>query len=99
MGFDNPAMWQSNIIPRRLRVDRGSEFKSKEFNRICNELGIEKQIVPGASGSLKGIVEQSFHQMHSKQNPHLENYGLIEKRYDSNHHKEATLNIKQYTKW
>lgn len=78
MGFDNPAMWQSNIIPRRLRVDRGSEFKSKEFNRICNELGIEKQIVPGASGSLKGIVEQSFHQMHSKQNPHLENYGLIE---------------------
>lgn len=49
MGFDNPAMWQSNIIPRRLRVDRGSEFKSKEFNRICNELGIEKQIVPGAS--------------------------------------------------
>ena len=98
MGFDNPAMWRSNIIPRRLRADRGSEFKSKEFDRICNELGIEKQIVPGASGSLKGIVEQSFHQMHSKQNPHLENYGLIEKRYDSNHHKEATLNIEQYTK-
>ena len=98
MGFDNPAMWRSNIIPRRLRVDRGSEFKSNEFGRICNELGIEMQIVPGATGSLKGIVEQSFHQMHSKQNPHLENYGLIEKRYDSNHHKEATLNIEQYTK-
>ena len=98
MGFDNPMMWKSNIIPRRLRVDRGSEFKSKEFERICNELGIEKQIVPGASGSLKGIVEQSFHQMHSKQNPHLENFGLIEKRYDSEHHKEATLNIEQYTK-
>lgn len=98
MGFDNPMIWKSNIIPRRLRVDRGSEFKSKEFERICNELGIEKQIVPGASGSLKGIVEQSFHQMHSKQNPHLENYGLIEKRYDSEHHKEATLNIEQYTK-
>lgn len=98
MGFDNPMIWQSNIIPRRLRVDRGPEFKSKEFDRICNELGIEKQIVPGASGSMKGIVEQSFHQMHSKQNPHLEDYGLIEKRYDSNHHKEATLNIEQYTK-
>lgn len=98
MGFDNPMIWQSNIIPRRLRVDRGPEFKSKEFDRICNELGIEKQIVPGASGSMKGIVEQSFHQMHSKQNPHLEDYGLIEQRYDSNHHKEATLNIEQYTK-
>ena len=98
MGFDNPAIWPSNIIPRRLRDDRGSEFKSKEYGRICIELGIEKQIVPGATGSLKGIVEQSFHQMHSKQNPILEDYGLIEKRYDSNHHKEATLNIEQYTK-
>ena len=98
IGFDNGEMWQSNIIPRRVRVDRGSEFKSKEFERICLELGIEKQLVPGASGSLKGIVEQSFHQMHSKQNPHLENNGLIEKRYDSYHHKEATLDIDQYTK-
>lgn len=98
MDYNNDMIWPSNIIPRRLRVDRGSEFKSKEFDRICLALGIEKQIVSGASGSLKGIVEQSFHQMHSKQNVHLENYGLIEKRYDCNHHKEATLNIEQYTK-
>lgn len=98
MGFSDDALWPSNIIPRRLRVDRGSEFKSKEFDRICVELGIEKQIVSGASGSLKGIVEQSFHQMHTRQNVHLEDYGLIEKRYDSLHHKEASLNIEQYTK-
>jgi len=98
MGFENDDVWPSCVIPRRLRVDRGSEFKSKEFDRICNELGIEKQIVPGASGSLKGVVEQSFHQMHSKQNVHLEDIGLIEKRYDSEHHKEASLTIEQYTK-
>ena len=98
MGFDDDAIWPSNIKPRRIRVDRGSEFKSKEFRRICNELGIELQIVSGASGSLKGVVEQSFHQMHSRQNEHLEDNGLIEKRYDSNHHREATLNIEQYTK-
>lgn len=98
MGFDDVTLWPSNIIPRRIRVDRGPEFKSKEFERICSELGIEKQLVTGASGSLKGVVEQSFHQMHSRQNVHLEDYGLIEKRYDSEHHKEATLNIEQYTK-
>ena len=98
MGFDDVSLWPSNIIPRRIRVDRGAEFKSKEFERICSELGIEKQLVTGATGSLKGVVEQSFHQMHSRQNVHLEDYGLIEKRYDSNHHKEATLNIEQYTK-
>ena len=66
--------------------------------RICNELGIELQIVSGASGSLKGVVEQSFHPMHSRQNEHLEDNGLIENRYDSHHHREATLNIEQYTK-
>lgn len=38
MGFDDDAIWPSNIKPRRIRVDRGSEFKSKEFRRICNEL-------------------------------------------------------------
>lgn len=98
LNFDDEKLWPSNIIPKRLRVDRGAEFKSKEFGRICNELGIEKQIVPGGSGSLKGVVEQSFHQMHSSQNEHLENYGLIEKRHDSKHHKESTLTIDDYTK-
>ena len=96
--FEDERIWPSNIIPNRLRVDRGAEVKSKEFGRICNALGIQKDIVSGGSGSLKGVVEQSFHQMHIAQNEYLEDHGLIEKRHDSNHHKEATLNIEQYTK-
>lgn len=48
-------------------------------------------------GSLKGVVEQSFHRLQSEQREHIENHGLIEKRYDSHHHKEASLNIRQYT--
>ena len=36
--------------------------------------------------------------MHSAQNPDLENKGLLEKRYDSMHHKEARLNIDDFTK-
>ena len=94
--FNDKRLWPSGVIPKRIRVDRGSEFKSYEFDRICNEIGIEKQIVSGASGSLKGVVEQAFHQMHAKQNVHLENHGLIEKRYDSLHHKEASLTIHDY---
>lgn len=97
INFDNPALWPSNIIPKKVRVDHGAEFKGKEFERICNELNIERILVPVATGSMKGIVEQSFHQMHMKQNVHLENYGLIEKRHDSKHHTESTLNIYQYT--
>lgn len=96
--FDNPAMWPSNIIPKRIRVDRGAEFVSDGFNRICNELGIEKNEVTAATGSLKGVVEQSFHQMHVEQNSFLKNHGLIEKKYGSRHHEQATLDINAYTK-
>lgn len=96
--YDNPKIWPSNIIPNNVRVDRGSEFRSKEFERICEELGINRILVAPGSGSLKGVVEQSFHQLHVKQNTHIENHGLIEKRHGSKHHQTAMLNIEEYTK-
>lgn len=96
--YDNKDIWPSNIIPNRVRVDKGAEFRSKQFERACDELGIERNIVLPGCGSLKGIVEQSFRQLHLKQNLHLENHGLIEKRHDSKHHQEAMLNIEEYTK-
>ena len=77
LDFHDEKVWPSQIIPRRVRVDRGAEFKSKEFERVCRCLGIEKNIVSGGCGSLKGLVEQTFHQMHVSQNVHLENNGLI----------------------
>ena len=98
ISYENKDIWPSNIIPNRVRVDKGAEFRSKEFERICNELGVERNIVLPGCGSLKGIVEQSFRQLHLKQNHHLENHGLIEKRHDSKHHNEAMLNIEEYTK-
>lgn len=98
MSFDNPDMWPSNIIPKRVRIDHGAEFKGKQFERICETLDIERVFAPVATGSMKGIVEQSFHQLHQKQNVHLEKKGLIEKRYDSKHHTESTLNIDQYSR-
>lgn len=91
-------MWVSNIIPRRIRCDRGADFKSKAFQRICANLGVDRQLVSAATGSLKGTVEQVFRQIHTAQNVHLENKGLIEKRYDSKHHKEAMLTITEYTR-
>ena len=98
ISYENKDIWPSNIIPNRVRVDKGAEFRSNQFERICNELGIERNVVLPGCGSLKGIVEQSFRQLHLKQNHHLENHGLIEKRHDSKHHNEAMLNIEEYTK-
>ena len=96
--YDNPQIWPSNIIPNRVRCDRGAEFRGKEFERICNELGIERLLVLPGSGSMKGVVEQSFRQLHLNNNVHLEDHGLIQKRHDSDHHRSATLNIEEYTK-
>ncbi len=91
-------LWPSGFLPRRIRVDRGSDMISKEFRRICNELGIQLETVPGAMGSMKGVVERIFGEIHSSQKPFTEGRGVIEKRYDSKHHEEATMNIDQYTK-
>lgn len=94
----DPSLWKSNIIPRRIRFDRGAECRSNQLEKILNKLNIERELVTGGTGSLKGNVEQSFHQMHMAQNYLLEDKGLIEKRYDSKHHKEACLTIHEYTK-
>lgn len=98
ISYENKDIWPSNIIPNQVRVDKGAEFRSNQFERICNELGIKRNIVLPGCGSLKGIVEQSFRQLHIKQNVHVENHGLIQKRHDSNHHQTAMLNIEEYTK-
>ena len=93
-----PGSWPFGYLPYTIRSDYGSEFKSNEFTRICRELNIIKEMVPPATGSLKPLVEQCFHQLHSKQNPNLGKKGLIEKRYDSTHHKDAILNIDEMEK-
>ena len=93
-----PRMWPSCVLPKRLTCDRGSEYRSKEVKRICNELNISLEFVPKGTGSMKGNVEQFFHQMHTNQNPFLEGNGLIEKRHDSTHKKMAMLTLPEFTK-
>lgn len=93
---DGNAYWKSCFIPHELRCDRGSDFMSNKFEEICNRLGIIRTLEPPGMGSMKGIVEQSFHQFQSTFRPLLEKKGLITKRYDSNHHREAMLNIESF---
>lgn len=88
--------WPSKILPLRLRSDYGAEYISHAMDTICCKLGVAKELVSPATGSLKGQVEQLFHQIHAAQNSLLEGKGLIEKRYDSNYHQEAILNIQEF---
>ena len=96
IAFDS-NLWASNFIPHEIRCDRGADFKSKKFAEICKRLGINLTLEPGATGSYKGMIEQSFHQFQSQIRPELENKGLITKRHDSNHHREAMLTLSDFT--
>ena len=95
--FDDDNIWPSNYVPSAIRVDRGSDFISKDIQRFGKEFNIRIDTVSGGTGSLKSVVERMFHDIHDKQNEFLENKGLITKRHDSKHHKEACLNIDEYT--
>ena len=97
LDFDE-TMWPSGYLPKIIRSDRGTEYMSNEVGRICNELGITLEPVPPGTGSLKPVVEQSFHQLHCSVNPVTEKHGLITKRKDSGHHKQARLTIQEFTK-
>lgn len=90
--------WPSNFIPHEIRCDRGAEMKGKLFGTVCNRLGITHTLVPPAMGSYKGLVEQSFHQLNSAIKPLMEGKGLITKRHDSNHHREAMLTLEDFTR-
>lgn len=93
----DPNMWRSCFIPDTIRCDRGSDFKSNEFGKVCDRLGIKRDLVSPGTGSLKGLIEQSFASFQKSFRANLENNGLITKRYDSKHHKEALLTLDQFT--
>ncbi|MCI7806848.1 MAG: transposase family protein [Spirochaetales bacterium] len=94
----NLDLWPSNFIPGEIRCDRGSDWKSKEFENVCRELGINLSYEPGATGSMKGSIEQSFRLFHQTFRTELENKGYIQKRYDSNHKETACLTIEEVIK-
>lgn len=92
-----PEMWPSIGLPSRILCDRGAEYTSHEATRIFTELGIQRELVSAGTGSLKGCVERWFYQYEEKIRPMFSNAGLITTRHDSKHHKEASLNLEQYT--
>lgn len=50
------------FIPQELRTDHGAEYTSEDMRRVGREIGMNIVLAPPATGSMKGIVEQSFHQ-------------------------------------
>lgn len=88
-----PQIYPSCFLPSQIRVDQGSEYVSQDLRRVGRELGIEVKLVSPGTGSLKGIVEQTFHQMQEMLRGVGAGSGIILKRHDSSHHEDACLTI------
>lgn len=100
-GFTNfdPALWPSNYVPQRIRCDRGSDFKSKEGARMLSELGVQmRDLEPGATGSLKGVIENTWHNFQETYRPFLVSRGLISYTYGNDGKREACLTIEDATR-
>lgn len=83
--------WPSVNRVKAIRVDRGSEYMSKEFARICRENSISLIPTPARTASRKGTVEKQFSLFGAIWKDLLAEYGLISRLHDSNHHEKAVL--------
>ncbi|MCB7319891.1 integrase catalytic domain-containing protein [Lacrimispora sp. 210928-DFI.3.58] len=93
-GVHIPAeTFPSRFLPAAVRCDHGSEYVSKEFERAMRELNIEISLVPPGMGSMKPLVEQSFHQFQEKLRTGVIGNGVILKRVDSKHYDQSVLTI------
>ena len=90
-----PELFPSRFIPTSIRTDHGAEYESKEFSRMCKEMGINHHFVAPATGSLKGTVEQFFHQFQTLMKSQLVDAGETYRRYNSNHKQKAVLTIEE----
>ena len=86
-------LYPSCFLPAEVRVDQGSEYISKAFRRMGKELGISIVLVTPGTGSLKGIVEQSFHQFQELLRTESKGVGIILKRVESRHYETACTDI------
>jgi hypothetical protein len=94
-----PGIMPTPFIPLKIRHDRGAEYLSKAFRQRCNSLGIITEAVPPGSGSFKPNIEQSFHRLDKSSFAVLGNdYGRINKNYDSKHKETACMDLDDITK-
>ena len=93
-GITMEDIMPTNIKPHIIRTDHGSDFISKEANRIQHETGITLEYVPPGTGSYKGIVERFFRAFQKDWLVDLA-YKAGAKKHTgvSKHNKEAKLSI------
>ena len=91
------------VLPREIRVDHGSEYVSKDITEnltggaksgTMEGVPIAINLAPVGMGSMKGIVEQFFNELHKSIQRSLNSrMGYVTGTHGSKHMEEAVLNI------
>ena len=91
--------WNCSYMPAELITDKGSEYKSENFEQLT-ELGITITNLPPFRPELKGPVEKFFDVVQNYFKPYLKGNGVIQpdfrERGATDYRKEACLTIEQF---
>ena len=93
--------WDCNQLPATLVTDKGSEYKSANFEQIV-ELGVRLINLPPYRPELKGSVEKFFDIVQDLYKPHLKGNGVIEPDFQErgahDYRKDACLTLEAFEK-
>ena len=93
--------WDCNQLPATLVTDKGSEYKSANFEQIV-ELGVRLINLPPYRPELKGSVEKFFDIVQDLYKPHLKGKGVIESDFQErgahDYRKDACLTLEAFEK-
>lgn len=93
--------WNVSELPTRFVTDKGSEYKSENFEQI-SELGISIINLPPYRPELKGPVEKFFDCVQGYFKPYLKGKGVVEPDYQErgrhDYRKDASLTLEQFEK-
>lgn len=91
--------WGCNQLPATLVTDKGSEYKSSNFEQIV-ELGVRLINLPPYRPELKGSVEKFFDIVQDLYKPHLKGKGVIEPDFQErgahDYRKDACLTLEAF---
>lgn len=95
----NAEDWNCNQLPATLITDKGSEYKSANFEQIA-ELGVKVVNLPPYRPELKGSVEKFYDLVQDLYKPHLKGKGVIEPDYQErgahDYRKDACLTLESF---
>lgn len=97
----NEDDWCCSQLPATLVTDKGSEYKSANFEQIV-ELGVRLINLPPYRPELKGSVEKFFDIVQDLYKPHLKGKGVIDPDFQErgahDYRKDACLTLEAFEK-